>query len=227
MTCKACCRHRDGKCWYTFFIPSTYHHAIIFCLLRWRSHFRDTNLNLQKSSIQLSASLWCPSTDNNNTGIDNWPHQCKKCVNLGSDYVKCVCSIYWTHTGNVEMFLVSIRVKYEMMENKFSRNWFLLKICAVLPHYYYYLTTCILHVVLWGQLNQGVRDGHKKCYIRERWEMHTVFVRKSAAKGPLEKPWCNMDLKDICCEDVNWIQLAQGRVWWWVYVSMVMNLQVL
>jgi hypothetical protein len=35
-----------------------------------------------------------------------------------------------------------------------------------------------------------------------------------------------MDLTEIRIDEVNWIWLAQDRVLWWAFVSMVMNLQV-
>jgi hypothetical protein len=35
-----------------------------------------------------------------------------------------------------------------------------------------------------------------------------------------------MDLGEIGISGVNWIQLAQDRVWWWAFVSTVMNLWV-
>jgi hypothetical protein len=35
-----------------------------------------------------------------------------------------------------------------------------------------------------------------------------------------------MDLRETGMNEVNWIQLAQDRVKWWAFVSMVMNLQV-
>jgi hypothetical protein len=35
-----------------------------------------------------------------------------------------------------------------------------------------------------------------------------------------------MDLKEICCEDVEWIHLTSDRVQWQVPVYTVMNLQV-
>jgi len=35
-----------------------------------------------------------------------------------------------------------------------------------------------------------------------------------------------MDLRETGINEVNWIQLAQDRVQWWAFVSMVMNLQV-
>jgi hypothetical protein len=35
-----------------------------------------------------------------------------------------------------------------------------------------------------------------------------------------------MDLREIGIDGVNWICLAQVRVWWWAFVNTVMNLQV-
>jgi hypothetical protein len=35
-----------------------------------------------------------------------------------------------------------------------------------------------------------------------------------------------MDLEEIGCEDVDWIDLAQDRNWWLAFVDMVINLQV-
>jgi hypothetical protein len=35
-----------------------------------------------------------------------------------------------------------------------------------------------------------------------------------------------MDLREVGINGANWTQLAQGRVLWWVFVNMVMNLQV-
>jgi hypothetical protein len=35
-----------------------------------------------------------------------------------------------------------------------------------------------------------------------------------------------MNLREIGIDGANWIQLAQDRVQWWVYVNTVMNLRV-
>jgi hypothetical protein len=45
--------------------------------------------------------------------------------------------------------------------------------------------------------------------------------------GRLRHRWkdnIKMDLRETGIDGVNWIQLAQDRVWWWAFVSMVMNL---
>jgi hypothetical protein len=47
--------------------------------------------------------------------------------------------------------------------------------------------------------------------------MH-VSVGKNEGKGPLEKPRCRredsikIDIKEIVCEDVDWIHVAQGQL---------------
>jgi hypothetical protein len=33
-------------------------------------------------------------------------------------------------------------------------------------------------------------------------------------------------VKEIECKSLDWIQLAQDKMWWWVYMGSVMNLRV-
>jgi hypothetical protein len=35
-----------------------------------------------------------------------------------------------------------------------------------------------------------------------------------------------MDLKEIICEDANWIHVAQDSVRWWAFVNTVINPRV-
>jgi hypothetical protein len=35
-----------------------------------------------------------------------------------------------------------------------------------------------------------------------------------------------MDFREIGCEAVNWIELAQYRVQWWAFVNVVMSLKI-
>ena len=35
-----------------------------------------------------------------------------------------------------------------------------------------------------------------------------------------------MDLQEVGCGDIDWIELAQDRVRWWALVNVVMNLRV-
>jgi hypothetical protein len=62
--------------------------------------------------------------------------------------------------------------------------------------------------------------------------VYRVLVGRLECKRPLERPrrmWednIKMDLTEIGIDGANWIQLAQERVQWWVFVNTVMNLQV-
>jgi hypothetical protein len=61
---------------------------------------------------------------------------------------------------------------------------------------------------------------------------YQVLVRKPEEKKPLVRPrhrWedsIKMDLKEIGCEDVDWIHVAQVSVQWWVLVNLAMKLWI-
>jgi transcription termination factor 2 len=78
---------------------------------------------------------------------------------------------------------------------------------------------------------------------RMRWAEHVarmgegrgvyrVLVGRPEGKRPLGRPrrrWkdnIKMDLREIGIDGANWIQLAQDRVQWRVFVNTVMNLRV-
>jgi hypothetical protein len=73
--------------------------------------------------------------------------------------------------------------------------------------------------------------GHVTC-IGEGKGVYRVLVGRPEGKRPLGRPghrWeenIKMDLREIGIYGVNWIQLAQDRVQWCTFVSMVMNFQV-
>jgi hypothetical protein len=62
--------------------------------------------------------------------------------------------------------------------------------------------------------------------------VYRVLVRMPEGKSPLGRcrhRWednIKMDLRETGINWANWIQLAQDRVQWQAFVSMVMNLQV-
>jgi hypothetical protein len=103
----------------------------------------------------------------------------------------------------------------------------------------------------WGKLhNEKLNDLYSSPNIvrviktrRMKWKGHVarmgerrgnyrVLMVKPEGKRPLGTPrhrWednINMDLQEVGCGGVDWIELAEDRDRWWVLVNAVMNLQV-
>jgi hypothetical protein len=66
----------------------------------------------------------------------------------------------------------------------------------------------------------------------DRKGLHRVLVRKPKGKESLRRPrrrWENnikMDLQELGCGSIGWIDLAQDRNKWRGLVNVVMNIQV-
>jgi hypothetical protein len=75
------------------------------------------------------------------------------------------------------------------------------------------------------------RAGHV-ARVGERRGLYIVLVGKAGGKRPLGRPrrrWeenIKMDLRDVICGSMDWIELAQNRDRWRALVNTVMNLRV-
>ena len=66
----------------------------------------------------------------------------------------------------------------------------------------------------------------------ERGGVYRVLVGKPEGKRPLRRPrrrWednIKMNLKEVGCGGIDWIELAQNTDLWWQLVNAVMNLRL-
>ena len=66
----------------------------------------------------------------------------------------------------------------------------------------------------------------------ERRGVHRVLVGKAGGNRTLTRPRCRwednikMDLQEVGCVGMDWIELAQDRDRWWACTNVVLNLQV-
>jgi len=62
--------------------------------------------------------------------------------------------------------------------------------------------------------------------------MYEILVQKLVGKRPLgghrhrREGNIKISPKEIGCEDVDWIQVAEDRVWWWALAKSVMSIWV-
>jgi len=91
-----------------------------------------------------------------------------------------------------------------------------------------YSSPNIVRVIKWRRMRWA---GHMVCMVEERG-VYRVLVGKPEGKRPMGRPrrrWVDnvrMDLPEVGCGYMDWIELAQDRDRWRMPVDTVMNLWV-
>ena len=91
-----------------------------------------------------------------------------------------------------------------------------------------YCSPNIVRVIKWRRMRWA---GHV-ALMGERRGVCSVLVVNPEGKRPLGRPRCRwednikMDLQEVGCGGIDWIELAQDKDRWWALVTSAMNFRV-
>jgi hypothetical protein len=140
----------------------------------------------------------------------------------------CICHILekkWEYSEAVHQFFIDFKKAYDSIKRKETGQWGKLHNEEINDRY---STPYIVQVIKLRRMSWVEHVSR----MGERRGVYRVLVGKPEGKRPLWRTrhrWednIKMDLQNVECGGMDWIELAQDRDRWWELVNTIMNLQV-